>query len=100
MTKKLLDNNSRNKKHKKRKKIPMIRMMMRTATPVQRSSSGRPRMRSGLQELDTVTLTKSVIEMSDHDQGNLSSSHLRRAWWLVWPCTATGPDVSRPRSPA
>lgn len=46
--------------HRKRKKMAMMRMMIRSATPVQRSSSGKPRMMSGLQELDTVTLTVSV----------------------------------------
>ena len=38
----------------------IMRMMMRSATPVQRCSSGKPRMMSGLQELDAVALTMSV----------------------------------------
>ena len=53
--------------NRKRKKMAMMMMTIRRATPVQRSSSGKPRMRSGLQELETVTLTKSAMGIIDHE---------------------------------
>ena len=44
-----------------------MRMMTIRAIRVQRSSSGKPRMRSGLQELDTVTSIMSEIDQNNED---------------------------------